>query len=85
MNIYGYGLEHFGELRASAYHETLANCFRLLADQPGLGRQHHITKQDVRVFFHESHAIVYQAGRAHILIVRVLSMRQNWQRILRTL
>jgi toxin ParE1/3/4 len=83
--IYGYGFEHFGEPRADAYHGRLENCFQLLANQPGLGKQYEVSAQDVRVFLHESHVTAYQVEDSHILIARVLSMRQNWRRILRSL
>lgn len=82
IDIYSYGLEVFGERHAEAYHGRLQTCFELLASQPGLGRRYSLPKQEVRVFFHESHVVVYQVATTRILIARVLSMRRNWRRIL---
>jgi toxin ParE1/3/4 len=82
IDIYSYGLEIFGARHADAYHGRLQTCFELLASQPGLGQRYGIATQQVRVFFHESHVIVYQVATTHVLIARVLSMRRNWRRIL---
>jgi toxin ParE1/3/4 len=84
IDIYSYGFEQFGELQADRYHKRLEDCFRLLAGQAGLGRRYDISGQDVQVFFHENCVIIYQIAGSHILIARVLSMRQNWQHLLRS-
>lgn len=81
--VYLYSFERFGEVQADTYTSELSACFRLLAEQPRLGRGRPGQPEDRRAFFHGSHIIAYRITPAGILIQRVLDARSDWQRIFR--
>ena len=83
VSIYVYGAEKFGLPQAELYQADLESCFRLLSEQPRMGREWLAGKHRVRVFFHRSHVIAYQESRAGIDVVRVLGGRQDWRRMLK--
>jgi toxin ParE1/3/4 len=83
QRIYLDSFRNFGEAQADAYTSELAECFRLLAEQPRLGRIRPGKREELRTFFHGSHIIAYRITNAGLLIQRILDGRRDWQRILR--
>jgi toxin ParE1/3/4 len=78
--IYVFSYRNFGEAKADAYLEALAECFTLLAEQPSLGRRiDHIRPGYLR---HEHHAysIFFRREADGILIMRVLYKGRDMRR-----
>lgn len=74
-DIYRYSFENFGEIQADTYHNDLADCFRLLADTPLLGRDYSFLRPGLRRYKHASHSVYYRLADTEILILRVLHQR----------
>jgi toxin ParE1/3/4 len=75
--IYRYTFENFGATQADAYFADLEEAFGLLAERPHLGRAFY----QYRRFEHESHVIFYRPRRGGILIVDILHVRENTDKI----
>ena len=82
--VYFYSFDKFGEIQADTYASELTACFRLLAEQPRLGRVRPGKEESLRVYFRGSHIIAYRITNTGVLIQRILDGRRDWQRILRT-
>jgi toxin ParE1/3/4 len=80
IDIYIYGVREFGVQQAERYHAGLVEAFQLLADHPYAMRERREFRPPVRLYFHESHVIVYRIMADHVLIIRVLYGRQDWER-----
>lgn len=79
IGIYVHGVREFGARQAEKYHAGIAEAFRLLADNPFIVRERQEFRPPVRLYFYEAHVIVYQIMSDHILIIRVLHGRQDWE------
>lgn len=80
--IYLWVVTHFGVAQAEKYHASLAACFELIADFPGLAAERSDFGPPVRVHRHAAHLVVYRVELDHVLIIRVLYGRQDWQALL---
>lgn len=77
VEIYIYSFQKFGEAKADAYFLSLEECFSLLAEQPGIGRNiDHIRKGYLR-HEHGRHSIFFMKNRKGITIVRVLHQHMD--------
>jgi len=71
-DIYVYSYRTFGEAKADAYLQSLSDCLRSLADNPGLGRQVAEIEPGLFRHRHARHTVYYLTEDAGIFIVRVL-------------
>ena len=79
IGIYLHGVKNFGRVQAEKYHASLEKIFVLLSETPEMARERTEFKPPVRIHYHEMHVIVYVANDRNILILRVLSGRQDWE------
>lgn len=70
--IYRYTLEEFGAPRASAYLQSLDECFQMLTTNPNTGKDISHIRAGYLQFNHDHHRIFYQKDKNDIFIVRVL-------------
>jgi toxin ParE1/3/4 len=70
----------FGEAQAERYHAGLTRSFEFVAQNPLAVRERTEYVPPVRMHFYESHVVVYLVKQDHVLIVRVLHGRQDWER-----
>lgn len=82
IGIYVHGVKEFGLVQAEKYHASLEKVFLLLNATPEMARERAEFKPPVRIHFHEAHVIVYTKAAENILILRVISSRQDWEQIL---
>ena len=80
IGIYLHGVKNFGQAQAEKYHAELGKMFALLAETPEMARERTEFKPSVRIYYHETHVIVYTASDRDILILCVLSGRQDWEK-----
>ncbi|MGF7210838.1 toxin ParE1/3/4 [Skermanella aerolata] len=78
--IYVYGAQEFGTAQAERYHAGLITSFEFLAEHPFAARERTEFNPPVRFHFYEAHVVVYVVTDEHVLIVRVLHGRQDWER-----
>jgi len=57
--IYRYSVEEFGEIKASAYLQSLDECLLMLADNPDVGKDVSHIRRDYLQFSHDSHEVYY--------------------------
>lgn len=81
-NLFVDGALNFGFDQAEAYEAGLFRVFDLLAGNPRLARERRELRPPVRLHPYGSHMIVYAIDGEHILIVRVLHGRQDWESLL---
>ena len=53
------------------------------ADSPGIAVERSIVDPPVRIHRHAAHLVVYWIEQDHVLIIRVLPGRQDWEALLR--
>lgn len=80
--LYVRGTEAFGTDQAESYHLGLIETFDLLTDNSQICREHTEFTPPVRLHSYRSHLIVYRIEGSHILIVRILHGRQDWEQLL---
>ena len=74
--IFDYTVDTWGEEQAQNYVDEFTNCFQLLADSPGMGRNSDLIHLGLRRFEHGKHVIFYKLGRHGINISRILHQRK---------
>lgn len=67
-----FGLERFGERQVEAYLAELDHVFRLLANQPRMGRKAETIAPGVRRHEHRSHVILYEEATQGVRILAVV-------------
>lgn len=75
FEIFLYGYEQFGVRQAEAYADGLDHVFRLLAENPRMGRKAEAIAPGVRRHEHGSHVILYEATDTGVLILAVVHSR----------
>ena len=70
--IYRYSVEEFGEVRASAYLQSLVEFLLMLAYNPDVGKYVNHIRQDYYKFCHDSHEVFDQKEENGIYVVRIL-------------
>lgn len=81
VEIIRYTREQFGDAQADAYIADLWSAFGLIANQPLIGTERVEVSPPVRLHPHARHNILYVIDERGVLILRVLSGRQRWQRL----
>ena len=80
--IWTYTAETWSVEQADAYTDELTRLFNMIATFPEMAREYREFSTPVRIHTHKSHAIIYMVKNDHVLIVRILGGRQDWQKIL---
>jgi toxin ParE1/3/4 len=76
--LYREGFDLFGEARADAYVQSLAQVFELLGANSKMARLRYEIKPPVRAHPHRSHIIVYEEVGDLVVILRIRHARENW-------
>jgi toxin ParE1/3/4 len=77
INIFLYGVEHFGPVQAERYAKTLNAKIEMAAEHPDFGTDYGFVVEGVRRYESVSHAIYYRPTQSGILVLRVLHGRMD--------
>lgn len=77
INIFLYGIEHFGPVHAERYLETINAKIEIAAEHPDFGTDYGFVVGGVRRYEAVSHAVYYRSTRTGILVLRVLHGRMD--------
>lgn len=77
IDIFLYGIEHFGHAQAERYAETLNGKMAVVADNPSFGADYSFVRDDLRRYECVSHAIYYRKTPSGILVLRILHCRMD--------
>lgn len=80
LAIAEYAIGRFGVHQSRHYRDELINCFRMLAELPGMGRPARLRQKTLMRFEHHSHVVIYEPSEIGVLIVRVLHDRMDPKR-----
>ncbi len=83
INIFFYGIEHFGPVQAERYLESTNAKIKMAAEHPDFGADYGFVVEGVRRYESVSHAIYYRPTQSGILILRVLHSQMDPTRHLR--
>jgi toxin ParE1/3/4 len=72
LDVFLFGYEQFGEQQAEAYAAELEDVFKLLADNPRMGREAETIARGVRRHEHRSHVILYEEAPTGVLILAIV-------------
>lgn len=72
INIYLYGLEHYGIRQAEKYSEKLADKLKIVAENPSFGTDYNDIRPGLHRYESVSHSIYYQPTKGGILVLRIL-------------
>ncbi len=76
LDIFLYGIEQFGLSQAQAYADSMDLCFRLLCQNPRMGRAAVALGEGVRRHEHGSHVVLYELDQDGILVLSILHKRR---------
>ena len=79
--ILEYSYREFGLDQAVKYKIGLENCFQLLADNPGMGRECNDIRNEYFRHEHESHIIFYRQRSNDIFITAIIHDRMDIKNI----
>lgn len=77
IDIYLYGIEHFGHAQAERYADTLNEKIAVAAENPSFGADYSFVRDDLRRYECISHAIYYRTTASGILVLRILHGRMD--------
>jgi toxin ParE1/3/4 len=77
INIFLYGIEHFGPVQAERYANTLNAKIEMVAEQPDFGADYGFVISGVRRYEAVSHAVYYRSTQTGILVLRILHGRMD--------
>ena len=80
--IWNYSEQNWSADKADTYLNGLISQFEQLVKTPNMGRAYPVINTDLRILNIQSHLILYVQKSETILIVRILSGRQNWVTLL---
>lgn len=72
IDIYLFGIEHFGTSQAERYATSLHSRIAFIADNPSAGADYSTVQKGLRRHEHISHAMYYRPTTGGILVLRVL-------------
>ena len=79
--IADFTIENFGIQQARVYKDELIDCFKSLSINPNIGRHYPIKNiHGLKVFPFKAHSIFYIQRENHVLIVRILGARMDFDR-----
>lgn len=80
VEIFLFGVTHFGLEEAERYHDRLARCFDFLAENPFVARERTEISPPVRIHPIGSHLIIYRIDdEDKVFIIRVRHAHEDWQ------
>ena len=82
ISIYVHGVRAFGEAQAERYYADLRATFALIDEHPLLAREQRQFTPPIRMHPHGGHLILYTTDETGVLVLRVVSHRQDWARLL---
>jgi toxin ParE1/3/4 len=82
INIFLYGIEHFGPVQAEKYAKTLNAKIEMAAEHPDFGADYGFVISGVRRYEAVSHAVYYRSTQTGILVLRILHGRMDPARYL---
>ena len=77
IDIYLYGIEHFGLIQAERYNELLHARIDTIAENPGFGSDYGFVRGGLRRYESVSHAVYFQRIAEGIRILRILHGRMD--------
>jgi toxin ParE1/3/4 len=77
IDIFLYGVEHFGLAQAERYAAALNDRIESAAENPSFGADYSFVRENVRRLEAVSHAIYYRVTTTGILVLRVLHGRMD--------
>ena len=77
INIFLYGVEHFGSVQAERYLETINTKIEMAVEHPDFGADYGFVVEGVRRYEAASHAVYYRSTQSGILVLRVLCGRMD--------
>ena len=77
INIYLYGVEHFGMTQAENYLESIHSKITVAAEHPSFGMDYGFVQKGLRRLESKAHAIYFRSSTEGIRILRVLSGRMD--------
>lgn len=83
--IWLYSVKTRGHEQADLYLDTLEMVFETLCSLPELAREYTELTPAVRMHQTGQHVIVYQAQADHLVVIRILGVRQNWRGVIKAL
>ena len=80
LDIFRYGIKHYGLARAERYKHDLDKSFRVLSDHPRMARVRYEITPPVRIVPAQRHLIVYtlQDDDETVFVLRVRHHREHW-------
>ena len=75
LDIYLFGVAHFGRPQAVEYQLSFQHCFELLAENPRMGRHSPTIRPGLRRHEHGRHVVLYKEEADHVLVVAVVHGR----------
>lgn len=84
-DIWRYTAEIWSLNQADTYVDRLTKVFDGIVAMPDIARERVEFDPPVRIHVYQNHLIVYVIRQDHIVILRILGSRQNWQAMLRAL
>jgi toxin ParE1/3/4 len=82
--IWFYSAGQWSNEQADRYLDGFYDAFELLARHAEIAREWRDTEPPVRLIPHRSHLIVYRAEETAVVVIRVLHLRSDWQRLLQS-
>lgn len=83
VNIFHYSIQKFGEKRAELYIKNLNDSFRILAQQPELGKDYGFVRSNLLAYSVVSHIVFFKVSVWGITILRVLHRSMDYGRHLK--
>lgn len=77
IDIFLYGIEHFGLVQAERYANTLNDKIDMAAEHPDFGADYGFVVEGVRRYEAVSHAIYHRPVQSGILVLRILHGRMD--------
>ncbi len=75
LEVFIYGFETFGPIHAEDYRDNMTRCFKLLAENPKLGRKADDFAPGARRHEHARHVIFYDEQPYGVLITAIIHER----------
>jgi toxin ParE1/3/4 len=80
--VFALGARQYGFAAADLYATDLRETLNWLSTNPYMARERHETGRPVRLYRFRAHHILYTIDNEDVLVLRVLSNRQDWLHLL---
>lgn len=82
--IWRYSAETWSVDQADTYTAALVDAFETLCEMPHMASERREFTPPIRILPQAKHLIIYRLEDRYISVIRILGVKQNWQRILQT-